>query len=285
MRDADIDDMGITVGGRNLTNLRYADDTALLANDITNMKDILYKVDTAGKAANLKLNAKKTKVMHVNGKATPPNIQVNNIDLEYVKNFKYLGSIKSNDGTCLQDIKTRIAMAKQKMVQLNNIWKDRGIPLFLKLKILKCLIWPVVLYGCEAWTLRKEESDKLKAAEMWFYRRLLRVSWTDKRTNESVLEELSVQRQLLQEIDRRRLRYIGHANRSTSTNLMSTVMMGKVQGKRKRGRPPTSYIGNVIDASGLTMQELVHLSTEREEWRNLVTSRGAPNVVTGEGER
>ena len=170
------------------------------------------------------------------------------------------------------------------MVQLNNIWKDRGIPLFLKLKILKllCLIWPVVLYGCEAWTLRKEESDKLKAAEMWFYRRLLRVSWTDKRTNESVLEELSVQRQLLQEIDRRRLRYIGHANRSTSTNLMSTVMMGKVQGKRKRGRPPTSYIGNVIDASGLTMQELVHLSTEREEWRNLVTSRGAPNVDNSE---
>ena len=173
MRKSDIDDMGIKIGGRNLTNLRYADDTALLANDVTSMKRILYRVDTAGKSANLKLNAKKTKVMHVNGSSAPPKIQINKTDLEYVTHFKYLGSIKSNDGTCLRDIKSRIAMAKQKMVQLNNIWKDRGIPLVLKIKLLKCLIWPVVIYGCEAWTLRKQETDKLRAAEMWFYRRLL----------------------------------------------------------------------------------------------------------------
>ena len=84
--------------------------------------------------------------------------------------FKYLGSIKSSDGTCLKDVKTRIAMAKQKMLQLNNIWKDRGVPNSLKIIILKCLVWPVVMYGCEAWTLRKEEEKKINAAEMWFYR-------------------------------------------------------------------------------------------------------------------
>ena len=93
-------------------------------------------------------------------------------------------------------------MAKQKMTQLNNIWKDRGIPNFLKINLLKCLIWPVVIYGCEAWTLKKEENRKINAAELWFYRRLLRIQWTDKRTNESVLEELTVKPDLLSTINR-----------------------------------------------------------------------------------
>ena len=106
------------------------------------------------------------------------------------------------------DIKTTIQMTKQKMVQLNNIWKDMGIPVFLKLKIRKCLIWPVLFYGCEAWTLRKEESDKLREAElMWLYWRLLllRVSWKGKRTNESVLNEFAMERKIIQEINKRRL--------------------------------------------------------------------------------
>ena len=115
-------------------------------------------------------------------------------------------------------------MAKQKTVQLNNIWKDRGIPKILKVKLIKTLIWPVMLYGSEAWTLRKAERDKIEAAEMWFYRRLLRVKWTDKRTNNSILEELSVKRQLSNEIDKRRLRYVGHVNRCKDTYLMTTAL-------------------------------------------------------------
>ena len=80
-------------------------------------------------------------------------IRIGQEEVERVHQFKYLGSIKSSDGTCLQDVKTRIAMAKQKMLQLNNIWKDRGIPIQLKMSILKCLVWPVIMYRCEAWTL------------------------------------------------------------------------------------------------------------------------------------
>ena len=90
--------------------------------------------------------------------------------------MKYLGSIKQDDGSCSKDVKTRIAMAKKKMVDLNSVWKDRGIPTALKVKLLKCLIWPVMLYGSETWTLKCDEISKINAAEMWFYRRLLRVS-------------------------------------------------------------------------------------------------------------
>ena len=115
MREADIEDMGIKVGGRNITNLRYADDTALLADNLTSMKRILHRVDTAGKEAGLKLNAKKTKVMHIKGTNStcqPPSIKINEVSLENVDDFKYLGSIKMASGTCRKDITTRIGMAK-----------------------------------------------------------------------------------------------------------------------------------------------------------------------------
>ena len=118
MREADLDDMGVKIGGINLTNLRYADDTALAADNITSMRRILHRVDSAGHHADLKLNAKKTKVMHIEGKDSKPeeytSIKVNGTNLEKVKDFKYLGSIKSDNGTCKADVKARIGMAKQK---------------------------------------------------------------------------------------------------------------------------------------------------------------------------
>ena len=160
MRDAGIEGMGIRIGGRNLTNLRYADDTTLLADNITSSRRIIHKVDTAGRKSGLKLKAKKTKILHIKGRDSQSeeytNVEVDGFILEKVTQFKYLGSVKTNDGSCMQDIKARISMAKQKMIQLNNIWKDHGIPNFLKVNILKWIIWPVVIYGCEAWTMRKE---------------------------------------------------------------------------------------------------------------------------------
>ena len=119
--------------------------------------------------------------MHVKGEESLPDshtdIKVGSEVLEKVADFKYLGSIKSADGTCLKDIKTGIGMAKQKMLQLRNLWKDSSIPTELKIHLLKCLIWPVVMYGCEAWTLRKSEEFRLNAVEMWLYRCLLGVKW------------------------------------------------------------------------------------------------------------
>lgn len=281
--------MGVKIEGRNLTDLRYADDTALLADNITSARRILHRVDTAGRKAGLYLNAKKTKVMHIKGKDSLnekyTNITVDGTVLEKVDSFKYLGSIKTDDGTCLKDVKTRIAMAKQKMLQLNNIWKDRGIPNQLKIQILKCLVWPVMLYGCEAWTLRKEEENKINAAEMWFYRRLLRVQWTEKRTNESVLQELSVQKEVLKIINKRKLKYVGHANRNSKTDLMTTVLQGKVESKRNRGRPPISYMNNISASSGLRLEEIIHRSRDRDDWRALVAMTGAATFDPGDADR
>ncbi|GFR89585.1 RNA-directed DNA polymerase from mobile element jockey-like, partial [Elysia marginata] len=111
MRQAGINDMGINIGGRDITNLRYVDDTALLSDNFTSMKKILHRVNNAGQQAGLLLNAKKTKVMHIPASKESSNVEpIHRTSLENVENFKYLGSIKTSDGTCTKDINTRIAM-------------------------------------------------------------------------------------------------------------------------------------------------------------------------------
>ena len=176
-------------------------------------------------------------------------------------------------------------MGKAKMTELNNIWKDRNIPLQLKIRLLRCLIWPVVMYGCEAWTLRKADENRLEAAEMWFYRRLSNISWEDKRTNQSVLEELSVERSFLNHIRRRRLKYVGHAVRNLRTDLMSTVLQGKVDGKRNRGRPAMTYIDNIKKDSGLSLSQIVRRCEDRDDWRRVVANAGAANFEHRDADR
>ena len=121
---------------------------------------------------------------------------------------------------------------------------------------------------------------------MWFYRRLIRVKWTDKRTNESVLTELDAQRLILSETSKKRLKYLGQANRNTKTDLMTTVLQGKAEAKRNQGRPPTSYIDNVEADSGLQLYEVIHQSIDRNRWRHVVARSGAPTddtaIVTGD---
>ena len=102
----------------------------------------------------------------------------------------YLGAIKSFTGYCDKDIAARIGMAKKRMLELTNIWKDRAIPNKLKVKLMKTFVWTVMMFGAEGWTLRKSDEKKVRGAEMWFYRRLLHVSWSQKRTNKGILEEL-----------------------------------------------------------------------------------------------
>ena len=126
MRKSDIEGMGINIGIRSLTDLRYADGTALLADNITSMKRIMHRVDTAGKKAGVELNAKKTKVMQLNSEEEK-SVHLNKTDLENVDDFKYLGSIKSHDGNCNKDMRTRLGMVKHRMTQLNKLWKNRGI--------------------------------------------------------------------------------------------------------------------------------------------------------------
>ena len=111
------------------------------------------------------------------------SIDVDGETIARVNSLKYLGAIKTSTGSCSEDIKARIGRAKKAAIELDAIWKERGIRKALKMKLVKALIWPVITYGAEGWTLNKDDERRLEAAEMWCYRRLLRISWTEKRTN------------------------------------------------------------------------------------------------------
>ena len=128
------------------------------------------------------------------------------------------------------------------------------------------------LDGCEAWTTNKKEEFSIKAAELWFYRRLLRVSWTERRTNESILSELGLSRTLLNTINERKLKYTGHALRNCDTQLMKTVLQGKLKSKRKLGRPSKSYIGTLKDITRLSLHQIAQRCQGRENWRRTVKS-------------
>ncbi|GFR88009.1 endonuclease-reverse transcriptase [Elysia marginata] len=129
-----------------------------------------------------------------------------------------------------------------------------------------------MLYGCETWTMRKADELKIEAAEMWFFRRLLRVSWKDRRTNGNVLAEKGTGRTLLSLVKERRLKYIGHAERNTKTDLMKTIFEGKTEAKRERGRPSLAYVDQVSKATGLKLQSISQKSQDRVIWRGIVKS-------------
>ena len=176
MRDTNVEEFGIKIGGRLVSNLRYADDTALCADNHEDICMLLNRINEEGKIKNMKLNAKKTKVMYI-GRGQYKDIEVDGEILERVNDFIYLGSTKTQNGDCKPDIVRGIAMGKSKMIDLKNIWKDKDLSYDLKIKIMKVLVWTVMSYGAEGWTLRSDENKRIQAAELWCYRRLLNVTY------------------------------------------------------------------------------------------------------------
>ena len=143
------------------------------------MQKLLDKVNAAGAQRLLKLNVKKTKLMTIGDVPDDITIRVNNDPVETVKQFKYLGSLKSSDDDCSKDVNARIAMAKRRMCELTTLWKDRSISVALKMRLVKTLIWTVLCYGAEVWTLKVRDERKITSMEMWLWRRMMRISWME----------------------------------------------------------------------------------------------------------
>ena len=215
----------------------------------------------------MRLNAKKTKAMYV-CKNPYKHIIIEGEVLEIVTDFIYLGSSKASDGSCSQDIKRRIAQAKTKMISLKNIWKDKDLSYQLKMKIMKVLIWTTITYGAEGWSLKADDINKIKAAEMWCYHRLLSITCKDRRTNLSVLEQLNTNRQLYGIVVKRKLSYFGHMNRSKST-ITKDIIQGKIEGKRNRGRPRSAYMDNIRQWTKMSTHEAFQATRDRVAWREV----------------
>ena len=175
---------GIKIAGRNI-NIRHADYTTVMAESEEELKSLLMKVKEESEKVGLKLNIHKTKIM-----ASSP-ITLWQIDGETVRDFILGGSKITVDGDCSHEIKTCLLLGRKVMTNLDSILKSRDITLPAKVCLVKTMVLPVVMYGCDIWTIKKAEYQRIDAFELWCWRRLLRVSWTARRSNQSILKEIS----------------------------------------------------------------------------------------------
>ena len=187
MRNAGLDETqaGIKIARRNINNLRYADDTTLMAESKEELKGLLTKVTVESEKVGLKLNIQKTKIM-----ASGPMTSWET-DGETVADFIFLCSKIIADGDCSHEIKSRLLLGRKVMTILDSILKNRDITWPTKVRLVKAMVFPVVMYGCENWTIKKAEHRRIDAFEPWYWRRLLRVPRTARRSNQSILKEIS----------------------------------------------------------------------------------------------
>ena len=183
MRNAGLDEAqaGVKIAGRNINNLRYTDDTILMAESEEELKSLLMKVKVESKKAGLKLNIQKTKIM---ASGTITSWQIDGETVEIVTDFIFLGSKITADGDCSHEIKRPFLHARKAMTNLDSILKSRDVTLPTKVRLIKAMVFPVVMYGCESWTIEKAECQRIDAFELCCWRRLLRVPWTAKRSNQ-----------------------------------------------------------------------------------------------------
>ena len=186
MRNAGLEEAqaAIQIARRNINNLRYADTTTLMAESEEELKSLLMKVKEESEKVGLKLNIQKTKIM-ASGPITWE------IDGETVADFILGGSKITADSDCSHKIKKRLLLGRKVMTNLDNILNSGDITLPKKIHLVKAIFFPVVPYGCESWTVKKPEHQRVDAFELWHCRRLLRVPWTARKSNQSILKEIS----------------------------------------------------------------------------------------------
>ena len=197
---------GIKIAGRNVNNLTYADATILMA-ESEELKSFLVKVKAENEKVGLKLNIQKTKIM-----ASGPinSWQIDGETVETVVDFIFWGSKITADGDCSHEIKRPLLLGRKVMTNLDSILKNRDITLSTKVHLVKAMVFPVVMYGCESWIIQKAECRRIDAFELWCWRRLLRVPWTARRSNQSILKEISPGISLKGMMLKLKLQYFGH---------------------------------------------------------------------------
>ena len=249
MRNAGLEEAqaGIKIAGRNINNLRYADDTTLMAESEEERKSLLMKVKEESENVGLKLNIQKTKIM-----ASGP-ITSWQIDGETVSDFIFSCSKITADGNCIHEIKRHLLLGRKVMTNPDSILKSRDITLPTKVCLVKAMVFPVVMYGCESWTIKKAECQRIDAFELWCWRRLLRVPWTARRSSQSILKEISPECSLKGLMLKLKLQYFGHLFRRTD---LFEKTLGKIEGRRRSGQQRMRWLDGNTNCTDISLSKL-----------------------------
>uniref|UniRef100_A0A8D8UV16 Craniofacial development protein 2 n=2 Tax=Cacopsylla melanoneura TaxID=428564 RepID=A0A8D8UV16_9HEMI len=251
------DSGGIRVNGTAVNNLRYADDTILIAENMQDLQTMLDNVVTASQHFGLTLNTKKTKYMIITKSNIPPeNLYVDGEQLERVNKYTYLGTNVTCTADYCSEIKIRIEKARAAFVKIKKMLCSRDLSLDLRVRMLKCYVFSVLYYGVETWTLNKECEKRLEAFEMWTYRRMQRISWTDHITNVEVLRRMNKEKEVQKEVKRRKLVYLGHIMRGSRYEILHLIIQGKIMGTRSVGRRRISWLKNLREWFNMSSADL-----------------------------
>ena len=231
------------------------------------------KVKEESEKVGLKLNIQKTKIM-----ASGPirSWQIDGETVEIVRDFILGGSKIPADGDCSHEIKRHLLLGRKVMTNLDSIFKSRDITLPTKVHLVKAMVLPVVMYGCDSWTITKAECRRIDAFELWCWRRLFRVPWTARRSNRSILKEISPECSLEGLMLKLKLHYFGHLM-WRADSLEKTLMLGKTEGRRRRWQR-MRWLEGITDSVDISLSKLGEIEKHREAWHAAV--HGIPRSQT-----